>query len=51
MGIPFRIALEKAVGIAIGLMAIEFLGRMAFNRTPPPMAVLRGGWGADDIVV
>jgi len=31
MGIPFRIALEKALGMAIGLMAIEFLGRMAFN--------------------
>jgi len=31
MDIPFRIALEKALGIAIGLMAIELLGRIAFN--------------------
>ena len=31
MDIPFRIALEKALGIAIGLMAVEFLGRAVFN--------------------
>ena len=31
MDIPFRIALEKAIGVAIGLMAIELLGRIAFN--------------------
>jgi hypothetical protein len=31
MEIPFRIALEKALGIAIGLMAVEILGRTVFN--------------------
>ena len=31
MDIPFRIALEKALGIVIGLMAVEFLGRTVFN--------------------
>jgi|RhiMethySRZTD1v2_1073278.scaffolds.fasta_scaffold3623431_2 hypothetical protein len=31
MDIPFRIALEKALGIVIGLMAVELLGRIAFN--------------------
>ena len=31
MDIPFRIALETALGIAIGLMAIELLGQIAFN--------------------
>ena len=31
MDIPFRIVLEKALGIAIGLMAIELLGQIAFN--------------------
>ena len=33
MDIPFRIALEKALGIAIGLMAVELLGRTVFNRS------------------
>jgi hypothetical protein len=31
MDIPFRTALEKALGIVIGLMAVEFLGRTVFN--------------------
>jgi len=31
MDIPFRIALEKALGIVIGLMAVELLGRTVFN--------------------
>ena len=31
MDISFRIALEKALGIAIGLMAIELLGQIAFD--------------------
>lgn len=31
MDTPFRIVLEKALGIAIGLMAIELLGEVAFN--------------------
>ena len=31
MEIPFRIALEKALGIAMGLMAVEILGRTVFN--------------------
>ena len=31
MGIPFKIALEKAVGTAILLMAVELVGRVAFN--------------------
>jgi hypothetical protein len=31
MDIPFRTALEKALGIAIGMMAIELLARLAFN--------------------
>jgi len=31
MEIPFRIALENALGIAIGLMAVEILGRTVFN--------------------
>jgi hypothetical protein len=31
MDIPSRIAVEKAIGVAIGLMAIELLGRVAFN--------------------
>jgi len=31
MDVPFRVALEKALGIAIGLMAVELLGRTVFN--------------------
>ena len=31
MDIPLRTALEKALGIAIGMMAIELLGRITFN--------------------
>jgi len=31
MDIPFGIALEKALGIVIGLMGIELLGRTVFN--------------------
>ena len=31
MDIPFRIALEKALGIVIGLMAVELLGRTVFD--------------------
>ena len=31
MDIPFRIALERALGIVIGLMAVELLGRSVFN--------------------
>jgi len=31
MDIPFRIALEKALGIVIGLMAVELLGRSVFH--------------------
>ena len=31
MDIPFRTALEKALGIVIGLMAIELLGRVVFD--------------------
>lgn len=31
MDIPFRIALEKALGTAIGLMAVELVGRIVFN--------------------
>ena len=31
MDVLFRTALEKALGIAIGMMAIELLGRIAFN--------------------
>jgi hypothetical protein len=31
MDVPLRIVLEKALGIAIGLMAIELMGQVAFN--------------------
>lgn len=31
MDIPFGIVLEKALGIVIGLMAVELLGRTVFN--------------------
>ena len=31
MDIPFRTALEKALGIVIGLMAVELLGRTVFD--------------------
>ena len=31
MDVAFRTALEKALGLAIGMMAIEISGRIAFN--------------------
>ena len=34
MDIPFRIALEKALGIVIGLMAVELLARTVFDLSP-----------------